>query len=196
MQDFNFQRGGGDHYKMLRTPSLVGALNAWCAEWGSRIFSELYLRTKCGQTGRPAADLSLHPSDIPDACMLLHSVLLASISSAPMFLARAGPGMSGVGSAAPCLDAALCNWCLHHHHLSYHQSGQGAARHGMQHNIAHILILPLLHQRDMKIIQLRSAGDFSCALRELRLLLLSPPASAGGELAYKDTFPPEEEGVG
>ena len=44
----------------------------------------------------------------------------------------------------------------------------------------------------MKIIQLRSAGDFSCALRELRLLLLSPPASAGGELAYKDTFPPAE----
>ena len=79
------------------------------------------------------------------------------------------------------------------HHLSSDQSGQGAARHGMQHNIAHILILPLLHQRDMKIIQLRSAGDFSCALRELRLLLLSPPASAGGELAYKDTFPPEEE---
>ena len=76
MQDFNFQRGGGDHYKMLRTPSLVGALNAWCAEWGSRIFSELYLRTKCGQTGRPAADLSLHPSDIPDACMLLHSAVI------------------------------------------------------------------------------------------------------------------------
>ena len=58
------------------------------------------------------------------------------------------------------------------HHLSSDQSGQGAARHGMQHNIAHIIILPLLHQHDMKIIQLRSAGDFSCALRELRLLLL------------------------
>ena len=64
----------------------------------------------------------------------------------------------------------------------------------MQRNIAHIIIiLPLLHLHDVKLIQLRSAGDFSCALRELRLLLLSPPASAGGELAYKDTFPPEEE---
>ena len=48
----------------------------------------------------------------------------------------------------------------------------------------------------VELKQWRSAGDFSCALRELRLLLLSPPASAGGELAYKDTFPSEEEGVG
>ena len=45
----------------------------------------------------------------------------------------------------------------------------------------------------VELKQWRSAGDFSCALRELRLLLLSPPASAGGELAYKDTFPPAEE---
>ena len=45
----------------------------------------------------------------------------------------------------------------------------------------------------VELKQWRSAGDFSCALRELRLLLLSPPASAGGELAYKDTFPPGEE---
>ena len=96
------------------------------------------------------------------------------------------------GQCGPLPGCCFCNWCLHHHHLSSDQSGQGAARHGMQHNIAHILILPLLHQRDMKIIQLRSAGDFSCALRELRLLLLSPPASAGGELASKDTFPPAE----
>ena len=59
------------------------------------------------------------------------------------------------------------------HHLSSDQSGQGAARHGMQRNIAHIIILPLLHQHDHDIIliQLRSARDFSCALRELRLLL-------------------------
>ena len=49
---------------------------AWCAEWGSWIkffFSELFFRTKCGQTGRIAADFSLHPSHIPNACMVLHS---------------------------------------------------------------------------------------------------------------------------
>ena len=79
------------------------------------------------------------------------------------------------------------------HHLSFHQSGQGAARHGMQRNFAHMIILPLLHQHDMILIQLGSAGDFSCALRELRLLLQSHQPSAGGELASKDTFPPAEE---
>ena len=97
------------------------------------------------------------------------------------------------GQCGPLPGCCFCNWCLHHHHLSSDQSGQGAARHGMQRNFApHIIILPLLHQHDKEIIQLRSAGDFSCALRELRLLLLSPPASAGGELASKDTFPPAE----
>ena len=54
-------------------------MNAWCAEWGSRIkffFSELYFRTWCGNSGRIAADFYLHPSEIPDAFMVLHCALL------------------------------------------------------------------------------------------------------------------------
>ena len=56
-------------------------MNAWCAEWGSRIkffFSELYFRTWCGNSGRIAADFYLHPSEIPDAFMVLHCALLPS----------------------------------------------------------------------------------------------------------------------
>ena len=52
-------------------------------------------------------------SSVKHACItvLLISSAAAAVllSSAPMFLVRAGPGMSGVGSAAPGLDAALCN---------------------------------------------------------------------------------------
>ena len=57
-------------------------MNAWCAEWGSRIkffFSELYFRTWCGNSGRIAADFYLHPSEIPDAFMVLHCALLAVV---------------------------------------------------------------------------------------------------------------------
>ena len=36
-------------------------------------------------------------------------LLLYSICSASMFLVRAGPGMSGVDSAAPGQDAVVCN---------------------------------------------------------------------------------------
>ena len=48
-----------------------------CAEWGSQIkllFSELYLRTNRGKIGRHAADVSLHPSDITNACIGLFTV--------------------------------------------------------------------------------------------------------------------------
>ena len=54
-------------------------MNAWCAEWGSRIkffFSELYFRTWCGNSGRIAADFYLHPSEIPDAFMVLHCAVV------------------------------------------------------------------------------------------------------------------------
>merc|ERR1711949_134736 len=39
-------------------------------------FSELYFRTWCGNSGRIAADFYLHPSEIPDAFMVLHCAVL------------------------------------------------------------------------------------------------------------------------
>ena len=68
-------------------------MNAWCAEWGSRIkffFSELYFRTWCGNSGRIAADFYLHPSEIPDAFMVLHCavLLLAGVIALNYFLTQ------------------------------------------------------------------------------------------------------------
>ena len=40
---------------------------------GTLVILVVLMRTWCGQTGRIAADFSLHPSHIPDACMVLHS---------------------------------------------------------------------------------------------------------------------------
>ena len=48
------------------------------AEWGSRIkffFLELYFRTWCGNSGLHPAVFYLHPSEIPDAFILLHCAL-------------------------------------------------------------------------------------------------------------------------
>ena len=62
-------------------------MNAWCAEWGSRIkffFSELYFRTWCGNSGRIAADFYLHPSEIPDAFMVLHCALCCQDRCGPV----------------------------------------------------------------------------------------------------------------
>ena len=57
---------------------MAKTLIAYCEEWGSRIeffFLELYFRTKCGNSGRLAADFHLHPSEIPNAFILLHCAL-------------------------------------------------------------------------------------------------------------------------
>ena len=57
---------------------MAKTLNAYCEEWRSRIeffFLELYFRTKCGNSGRLAADFYLHPSEIPNAFILLHCAL-------------------------------------------------------------------------------------------------------------------------
>ena len=71
-----------------------------------------------------------------------------------MFLARAGPGMSGVGSAAPGW-MLLCNcYCvpvITTSALTRVVRVQGGAGHGKQRNIAHI-VLPLFYRHDMKII--------------------------------------------
>ena len=95
-------------------------------------------------------------SSVKHACItvLLISSAAAAVllSSALMFPVRAGPGMSGVGSAAPGQDAVVCNCHCVPVITTITESGQAAAGHGEQWNIAHI-VLPLFYRRDMKIIK-------------------------------------------
>ena len=65
-------------------------------------------------------------------------------------LGRACPGWAVRPPDWMLLSTVTISLCPHHHHLSSDEGGRGAAGHGEQRNIAHII--HFLYRRDMKIM--------------------------------------------
>ena len=79
-------------------------------------------------------------------------LLLASISSAPLILARAWPGVSEAGSAAPGQDAVVCNCHCVPVITTSALTRVARPRPDMASSATLHIILSLLHRGDMKII--------------------------------------------